>query len=150
MLDSLTTALKGQIAAAAEATFGVRIDDPVIDVPRDLAHADLASPVAFDLAKRIKAATGEKRAPRDLATVLVEWLQEPDRLPAGIARLDVAGMACSARGDTHALGVDGAHHQIGVGAVECDVGGVPEAWLRAAIHGRVLDAREAGRLQAIA
>lgn len=91
MLDSLTSALKSQIAAATEATSGLRVDDPVIDVPRDLAHADLACPVAFDLAKRIKAATGEKRAPRDLATAIVGWLQEPGRLPAGIKRLNVAG-----------------------------------------------------------
>ena len=91
MLDSLTSALKAQIANATEATFGIRIDDPVIDVPRDLAHADLACPVAFDLAKRIKAAGGEKRAPRDLATEIVAWLQVPERLPAGISRLEIAG-----------------------------------------------------------
>lgn len=91
MLDSLTSALKTKIADATEAAFGVRIDDPVIDVPRDLAHADLASPVAFDLAKRIKAASGDKRAPRELAAGLVAWLQEPGRLPAGVARLEVAG-----------------------------------------------------------
>ena len=91
MLDSLTNALKAHIANATEATFGIRIDDPVIDVPRDLAHADLASPVAFDLAKRIKAATGEKRAPRDLAAAIVGWMEQPDRLPAGVARLEIAG-----------------------------------------------------------
>lgn len=91
MLDSLSSALKARIADATEATFGVRIDDPVIDVPRDLAHADLACPVAFELAKRIKTATGAKRAPRDLAAALVEWLQAPGRLPSGVNRLEIAG-----------------------------------------------------------
>jgi len=91
MLESVTASLKAGIADATESVLGIRIEDPVIDVPRDLAHADLASPVAFELAKRLKAAAGEKRSPRDIAATLVAWLDEPGRLPRGIRRLEVAG-----------------------------------------------------------
>src|SRR5262249_6019162 len=48
---------------------------------------DLAFPIAFDLAKRIKSATGEKKNPRELATRLAEGLTA---MP-GVARVEVAG-----------------------------------------------------------
>jgi arginyl-tRNA synthetase len=48
---------------------------------------DLAFPLAFDLAKRIKAATGEKRNPRELAGRLAAGLEGI----AGIARVEIAG-----------------------------------------------------------
>ena len=56
---------------------------------------DLAFPIAFDLAKRIKAATGEKN-PRDLATKLAEGLTA---MPASLGRGRRRGLpgACISR-----------------------------------------------------
>lgn len=91
MLLELQQNLKERIAAGAAALFNVDLEDPVVETPRDLTHGDLATPVAFELAKRIKAATGEKRAPRDLATALADWLREPANAPERIGRIEIAG-----------------------------------------------------------
>ena len=48
---------------------------------------DLAFPVAFELAKRIKQATGEKRAPRAIAEQIAKALQATE----GVAHVEVAG-----------------------------------------------------------
>ncbi len=91
MLLDVQTQLKRRISEGASALFSVTIDDPVIEVPKDLTLGDLATPVAFELAKRIKVATGEKRNPRELATALAEWLGAPERSIAGAARFEIAG-----------------------------------------------------------
>src|SRR5437762_3504428 len=91
MLLEVQADLKRRITEGAVALFNVQIDDAVIEVPRDVTHGDLATPVAFDLAKRIKAESGEKRNPRELATALAEWLRDPLHAPAAIGRAEVAG-----------------------------------------------------------
>ena len=91
MLLDLQTTLKERIAAGAAALFDVAVDDAVVEVPRDLAHGDLATPVAFEIAKRLKAATGEKRNPRDLATALAAWIAEPANAVPGITGAAIAG-----------------------------------------------------------
>jgi arginyl-tRNA synthetase len=48
---------------------------------------DLAFPIAFELAKRIKQATGEKRAPRAIAEQTAEAIKATE----GVARVEVAG-----------------------------------------------------------
>jgi len=65
----------------------VELDQIAVEVPPKTALGDLAFPVAFELAKRIKQATGEKRNPRDIAELLKTELLS---LPA-IARVEVAG-----------------------------------------------------------
>jgi arginyl-tRNA synthetase len=91
MLPSLQADLRRRFAEGASKLFGVDLEEPVIEVPRDLAHADLASPVAFELAKRLKASTGEKRPPRAIAESLAEWLRDASHAVRGIARVEVAG-----------------------------------------------------------
>ena len=91
MLVGLHQNLRDRIVEGVRSLFQLSIEPPVIEVPRDLANGDLATPAAFDLAKRLKAETGEKRNPRDLASALAEWLSQPERLPSGVASVGVAG-----------------------------------------------------------
>ncbi len=62
-------------------------EDIVVEIPPQREMGDLAFPLAFDLAKRIKAATGEKRNPRELAAPLAASLG----VIAGVARVEIAG-----------------------------------------------------------
>jgi arginyl-tRNA synthetase len=91
MLHTLQAEFKTRIAAATADLFGVTVDTPAVEVPRDLAHGDLATPVAFEIAKRLKAQTGEKRQPRALAEALSTRLSEPEHAIPGISHLEVAG-----------------------------------------------------------
>lgn len=91
MLLSLQNEIKKRITAGANELFGVTIDDPVIEIPKDVKHGEFATPVGFDIAKRIKADTGEKRVPRDLATALAEWLRSPEHAIDGILTIEIAG-----------------------------------------------------------
>ncbi|MEJ7617304.1 MAG: arginine--tRNA ligase [Pyrinomonadaceae bacterium] len=72
---------------AAQQKFGVTIDPLSAEVPPRTELGDLAFPVAFELAKKIKETTGEKRAPRAIAEELKAILQEV----SGIARIEIAG-----------------------------------------------------------
>lgn len=89
MLLDIQDVLRRRIAAGAAELFTIVVDEPVVEVPRDLAHGDLATPVAFELAKRIKAERGEKANPRDLAGRLAAWL-DVNPVP-GIGGASVAG-----------------------------------------------------------
>jgi arginyl-tRNA synthetase len=91
MLLDVQTDLKRRIAEGAASLFGVTVGEPAIEVPRDLAFGDLATPVAFELAKRIKAETGEKRNPREIATALAEWLGDASRAVSGVGATSIAG-----------------------------------------------------------
>ncbi|HMV50668.1 MAG TPA: arginine--tRNA ligase, partial [Blastocatellia bacterium] len=67
--------------------FSVELDDVVSEIPPKTELGDLAFPLAFDLAKRIKAATGEKKNPREIATRLADGL----KTVPGVARVEIAG-----------------------------------------------------------
>jgi arginyl-tRNA synthetase len=79
--------VRARLAAAINNIFSIQLDDFSVEVPPRTALGDLAFPVAFELAKRLKAATGEKQNPRDIATKLAEELRDTP----GIARVDIAG-----------------------------------------------------------
>jgi arginyl-tRNA synthetase len=87
MPSTLAQEIKQRLPALVRENFGVEIEGPAMEVPPRTELGDLAFPLAFDLAKRIKAATGEKRNPRELATKLAEGLRDFD----GVARVEVAG-----------------------------------------------------------
>src|SRR5215831_5768009 len=87
MSSSLTTEIKQRLIALARDNFNLDPGDIVSEIPPKTELGDLAFPIAFDLAKRIKAATGEKKNPRELATKLAEGLTA---MP-GVARVEVAG-----------------------------------------------------------
>src|SRR5215470_3814974 len=87
MSSSLTAEIKQRLIALARDNFNLNLGDIVSEIPPKTELGDLAFPIAFDLAKRIKAATGEKKNPRELATKLAEGLTA---MP-GVARVEVAG-----------------------------------------------------------
>jgi len=87
MSSPLSAEIKQRLIALVRDSFNLELDDLVVEIPPKTELGDLAFPVAFDLAKRIKAATGEKKNPRELATKLAEGLTA---VP-GVARVEVAG-----------------------------------------------------------
>ncbi|HEX7957443.1 MAG TPA: arginine--tRNA ligase, partial [Pyrinomonadaceae bacterium] len=86
-LIELQLSLRERVRAAAAARFGVGLEQVPAEVPPRTEMGDLAFPVAFELAKRIKQATGEKRNPRAIAEELKEELLASEE----VARVEVAG-----------------------------------------------------------
>src|SRR5215212_5890690 len=87
MSSSLTNEIKGLLIALVRDNFNLELDDVVSEIPPKTELGELAFPLAFDLAKRIKAATGEKKNPREIATKLAEGL----KAVPGVARVEIAG-----------------------------------------------------------
>src|SRR5215470_5497710 len=79
--------LKDRIRESASELFGVTRDLPNAETPPRAELGDVAFPVAFELAKLVKQATGEKIAPRTVAEKLKTKLEE---LPE-VARVEIAG-----------------------------------------------------------
>jgi arginyl-tRNA synthetase len=86
-LTELQNGLRERVRAAAAKRFGVELEQVPAEVPPRTELGDLAFPVAFELAKRIKQATGEKRNPRAIA----EELREELLTAAEVSRVEVAG-----------------------------------------------------------
>lgn len=86
-LIELQQKLRERVRAAASARFGVELEQVPSEVPPRTELGDLAFPVAFELAKRIKQATGEKRNPRAIAEELRAELETAEE----VARVEVAG-----------------------------------------------------------
>jgi arginyl-tRNA synthetase len=79
--------LRGAVSRTASEAFGIDLSAPVAEVPPNVAMGDLAFPAAFELAKRLKASTGEKRNPREIAEQLKSSLESEPL----VARAEVAG-----------------------------------------------------------
>lgn len=79
--------LRNTIRATAKSHFSVDLDLIVSETPPKSELGDVAFPVAFDLAKRIKQATGEKRNPREIAETLSLELGSLNF----VDRVDIAG-----------------------------------------------------------
>ena len=86
-LLELQESLRERVRAAAEEKFGVTLEQVSAEVPPRTELGDLAFPVAFELAKRIKQATGQKTQPRAIAEELRRALEAADE----VARVEVAG-----------------------------------------------------------
>lgn len=86
-LLELQESLRGRVRESAREMFGVELEQVAAEVPPRTELGDLAFPVAFELAKRIKQTTGEKRAPRVIAEHLKTALESTE----GVARVEVAG-----------------------------------------------------------
>lgn len=86
-LIELQQSLRERVRAAAADKFGVELEQVPSEVPPRTELGDLAFPVAFELAKRIKQATGEKRNPRAIAEELKQVLESD----AAVERVEVAG-----------------------------------------------------------
>ena len=84
---NLAETLRERVRATARERFQIALEQIGAEIPPRTELGDLAFPVAFELAKRIKQATGEKKNPRAIAEELRAALeQEP-----GVARVEVAG-----------------------------------------------------------
>ncbi|MDQ3801003.1 MAG: arginine--tRNA ligase [Acidobacteriota bacterium] len=86
-LLQLQEILRGKVVATAKENFQIELEQVAAEVPPKTELGDLAFPVAFELAKRIKQATGEKRNPRELAETLKSALEKEDF----VSRVEVAG-----------------------------------------------------------
>jgi arginyl-tRNA synthetase len=76
-----------KVRGSAVDKFAVELDGIALEVPPKIDLGDFAFPVAFELAKRIKQTTGERRNPREIAETLKVELES---LPA-ISKVEVAG-----------------------------------------------------------
>ena len=79
--------LRDAVIAAARSQFDVELEQVVAEIPPKTELGDLAFPVAFELAKKIKQATGEKKNPRELAETLKGELETINV----VGRVEVAG-----------------------------------------------------------
>ncbi len=84
---ALQDILRTEIAKSASANFGIELETVSCEVPPRTELGDLAFPVSFELAKRIKQATGEKRNPREIAETLKAALESFDF----VGKVEVAG-----------------------------------------------------------
>ncbi|MBI3423023.1 MAG: arginine--tRNA ligase [Acidobacteria bacterium] len=84
---SLADAIKHHLLTQVREQFNLELADLATEIPPKTELGDLAFPLAFDLAKRLKAATGAKQNPRELAAKLAAGLRA---LP-GVARVEIAG-----------------------------------------------------------
>ena len=86
-LIELQKRLRERVRAAAADKFGVELEQVPAEIPPRTELGDYAFPVAFELAKRIKQATGEKRNPRAIAEELRQELEAVEE----VARVEVGG-----------------------------------------------------------
>ena len=86
-LTDLQQKLKDGVRDAARDLFSVTLEQPNVETPPRPELGDLAFPVAFELAKLVKQATGEKVAPRGIAEKLKLSLEE---MPE-VSRVEIAG-----------------------------------------------------------
>jgi arginyl-tRNA synthetase len=86
-IKKISQALREKIRTAALEQFGVELDQVVVEVPPKPEFGDLAFPAGFELAKKIKQATGEKKNPRELAEQLRAALESVEF----VDRVDIAG-----------------------------------------------------------
>ncbi|HEV7681696.1 MAG TPA: arginine--tRNA ligase, partial [Pyrinomonadaceae bacterium] len=86
-LIELQDRLKQAAIAAAHELFSIELEQVSAEVPPRPELGDLAFPISFELAKRIKQSTGEKTNPRAIA----EQLKAKFETIAEVARVEVAG-----------------------------------------------------------
>ena len=84
---SIQETIKQRLREAVSKLFDMTLDEFVVEVPPRTELGDLAFPLAFDLAKKLKAETGQKQNPRDIAARLANEIQD---VP-GISRVQTAG-----------------------------------------------------------
>jgi arginyl-tRNA synthetase len=87
LFTKLTDELQEGVRNAAQEFFNVSLDTIPTEIPPRAELGDVAFPVAFDLARRLKQATGEKHNPRQLAEQMARRLSGA----RGVARVEIAG-----------------------------------------------------------
>jgi arginyl-tRNA synthetase len=84
---SIQDQVRERLTSAVKKLFDIDLPEVTVEVPPRTDLGDLAFPVAFHLSKRLKAATGQKHNPREIASKLGEELKQTP----GIARIEIAG-----------------------------------------------------------
>ena len=79
--------MRERVRSAINKVFDIDLAEIPVEVPPRTELGDLAFPVAFELAKRLKAATGQKQNPRDIGTRLADEMRGVE----GVVRAEVAG-----------------------------------------------------------
>jgi arginyl-tRNA synthetase len=79
--------LRGRVRETAAGVFNVELDAVASEVPPKTELGDMAFPIAFELAKKLKQSTGEKKNPRDIAEALKAQLETLDF----VHKVEVAG-----------------------------------------------------------
>jgi len=79
--------LRGRVCETAAGVFNVELDAVASEVPPKTELGDMAFPIAFELAKKLKQSTGEKKNPRDIAEALKAQLETLDF----VRKVEVAG-----------------------------------------------------------
>lgn len=83
----LQQTLREKVLETAKTVFNIKLEQIAAEIPPKTELGDLAFPVAFELAKRIKQETGEKRNPREIAEQLKATLETHE----DVERVEVAG-----------------------------------------------------------
>jgi arginyl-tRNA synthetase len=86
-LTEIQEHLRALVKKTALTSFDIDLDPIVTEYPPKTELGDLAFPAAFELAKRIKQATGEKQNPRAIAEALKSALESAEY----VERVEVAG-----------------------------------------------------------
>jgi arginyl-tRNA synthetase len=85
--SELQKTLREKVIKTAKTEFNVELEQVAGEIPPKTELGDLAFPVAFELAKKIKQATGEKTNPREIAEKLKVALETEDF----VEKAEVAG-----------------------------------------------------------
>ena len=86
-LSQVQNFLRDIVRRSAKTHLGIELDQVVIEFPPKTELGDLAFTAAFDLAKKLTLATGEKQNPRQIAEILSIDLKDEDI----VDRLEIAG-----------------------------------------------------------
>lgn len=86
-VTEIQNALREKLREAARAKFNIELEQVASEIPPKTELGDLAFPAAFELAKLIKQATGEKQNPRAIAEQLKSELEQFDF----VDRIEIAG-----------------------------------------------------------
>ena len=86
-LIELQNGLREKVIETAKQQFSIELKQVAAEIPPKTELGDLAFPIAFELAKRIKQSTGEKKNPREIAEKLKAALEENE----AVERVEVAG-----------------------------------------------------------
>ena len=86
-ITEIQKALREAVRTTAVTEFNVELDMIAAETPPKTELGDIAFPVAFELAKKIKQATGEKKNPREIAEKLKAAIETIDC----VGKIEVAG-----------------------------------------------------------
>ncbi|MBX3300535.1 MAG: arginine--tRNA ligase [Acidobacteria bacterium] len=86
-IEQINDAIRKAIIGSSRAAFGIEPTQIAAEIPPKPELGDVAFPVAFELAKAIKNASGEKKNPRDIAVALVNGVSA---VP-GVGNVEIAG-----------------------------------------------------------